>query len=107
MKFKMTNNGVDTYTSALKKRLSYIRSQLAEEMMNNLQKYTPVRTGNLVSSYEVVTKPGEIQITNDAGYCKYVNDGTRYQAGQHFIEKSFYEAKEKVNQITKKSQNIS
>lgn len=106
MKFKMTNNGVDSYTSALKNRLNYIRSQLAEEMMSNLQKYTPKRTGNLVSSYEVLTKPEEIQITNDAGYCKYVNDGTRYQAGQHFIEQSFYEAKTKFNSITDKSQKI-
>lgn len=107
MRFKMTNNGVDLYTLALKKRLSYIKQQLAEEMEANLQKYTPKRTGKLASSYEVQTKSNSIQISNDAGYCRYVNDGTRFQAGQHFIEQSFYEAKNKFDQITDKSQKIS
>lgn len=107
MRFKMTSNGVDTYTSALKNRLKYVKVKLANEIKENLEVFSPKRTGKLASSYEVSTSDDKIQISNDCGYCRYVNDGTRFQAGQHFIEQAYATTKEKLNLFIKNSQLIS
>lgn len=102
----MDNKGVDQYTSALENRLKYIKEQLANEIKNNLELYSPKRTGKLASSYKITTSDQKVDITNDCGYCKYVNDGTRYQSGQHFIELSIAEAKQNFNNIAEDSQKI-
>lgn len=107
MRFKMTSNGVDTYTSALKNRLKYVKVKLANEIKENLEVFSPKRTGKLASSYEVTTSDDKIQISNDCGYCRYVNDGTRFQSGQHFIELSITNAEDSLNKIINLSQNIS
>lgn len=107
MIFKLSKNGVDSYTFALKKRLNYIKDKFSKEMENNLEIYSPKRTGKLASSYVLTTNPGSIQITNVCGYCRYVNDGTRFQAGQHFIEQAYTTTKEKLNLFIKNSQLIS
>lgn len=88
MKFKMNSKGINSYTSSLKKRIQYANSLLANEIKNNLELYSPKRTGKLASSYKLNTYPQSIQITNDCGYCKFVNYGTVKQTGQHFIERS-------------------
>jgi len=103
----MTSNGVDTYTSALKNRLKYVKVKLANEIKENLEIFSPKRTGKLASSYEVTTSDQKIQISNDCGYCRYVNDGTRFQSGQHFIELSVSVAKDDINRIVENSQFIS
>lgn len=107
MKFKLSKNGVDSYTFALKKRLNYIKDKFSKEMENNLEIYSPKRTGKLASSYVLTTFPDSIQITNICGYCRYVNDGTRFQAGQHFIEQAYITTKETLNLFIKNSQLIS
>lgn len=107
MKFKMDSKGVDTYISALKNRLKHVKDQLANEIKQNLEIYSPKRTGKLASSYEITTSDDKIQISNDCGYCRYVNDGTIYQAGQHFIEQSVSLAEKDINKIVEKTQIIS
>jgi len=102
----MDNKGVDQYTTALENRLKYVKEQLAEEIKRNLELYSPKRTGKLASSYKLSTTDEKVDITNDCGYCKFVNDGTRYQSGQHFIELSIAEAKESFNKIADESQKI-
>lgn len=107
MKFKMDSKGVDTYISTLTNRLKSVKSQLAYKIKDNLQINSPRRTGKLASSYKISTQKDDIQITNDCGYCRYVNDGTVYQAGQHFIEISIINAKDSLNKIVDQSQKIS
>ena len=107
MNFKLDSSGVDSYTFALKNRLKYIKDQFADEMKKELESISPKRTGKLASSYDLTTLPNSIQITNDCGYCKYVNDGTRFQSGQHFIEQAFTDTKAHLEKIIEKSQNIS
>jgi len=107
MIFKLSKNGVDSYTFALKKRLSYIKEKFSKEMENNLEIFSPKRTGKLASSYILTTFPNSIQITNVCGYCRYVNDGTIFQVGQHFIEQAYTTTKEKLNLFVKNSQFIS
>lgn len=41
-----------------------------------------------------------------AGYCRYVNDGTIYQRGQHFVEQSVNDSIQKINQFANESQKI-
>lgn len=107
MKFKLNSSGVDSYTSALKNRLNYVKDQFADEMKEELETISPKSTGKLASSYNLTTLPESIQITNDCGYCKYVNDGTRFQSGQHFIEQAYIDTKVHLEQIIQKSQKIS
>lgn len=107
MRFKMTQNGVDSYTKALNNRLKFIRSQLAKKLKSQLEITSPKRTGKLASSYSIKINSNDIQIFNDCGYCRYVNDGTRYQAGQHFIQLSVAIAQDFFNQIVSQSQKIS
>jgi len=107
MRFKLNKNGVDSYTFSLKKRLNYIKDKFSKEMENNLEIFSPKRTGKLASSYVLTTYHNSIQITNVCGYCRYVNDGTRFQSGQHFIEQAYTTTKEKLNLFIKNSQLIS
>lgn len=107
MIFKLSKNGVDSYTFALKKRLNYIKDKFSKEMENNLEIFSPKRTGKLASSYVLTTFNQNIQITNVCGYCRFVNDGTRFQAGQHFIEQAYITTLEDLASIVKYSQFIS
>lgn len=106
MRFKMDNKGIDSYTEALKKRVKYINETLANEIKNELQLYSPKRTGKLASSYKLINLDNAVQIINDCGYCKYVNYGTSFQSGQHFIELSIDDAKQSFNKIVEDSQKI-
>ena len=106
MKFKMNGKGVDSYIFSLKNRVKYVKEKFSEELKENLEKYSPKRTGKLASSYILTTFNQNIQITNVCGYCKYVNDGTRFQSGQHFIEQAYVISKQKLDSIIKNSQKI-
>lgn len=106
MKFKMTKKGVDSYIFALKSRLNYIKKEFSKDLKQNLEILSPKRTGKLASSYVLTTFNQNIQITNVCGYCKYVNDGTRFQSGQHFIEQAYTISKQKLDSIIKNSQKI-
>lgn len=105
MRFKLNSEGIYKYTYALNKRLNTAKNIIALDIFNNLMVFSPVRTGKLRSSYVIQTNAQVISIKNDCGYCKYVNDGTVYQAGQHFIERSIIDAlatfERKENQIKK------
>lgn len=108
MRFKLTSFGVDSYTLALNKRLKYVKEQFANEMKDELESISPKRTGKLASSYKISpNKDDNVQITNDCGYCRFVNDGTRFQAGQHFIEQAYVDTKSAMDRIINQSQNIS
>ena len=72
-----------------------IKSLLLKDLKNNLETFSPKKTGYLASNY--VQK--ENGISNDTPYLKYVNDGTAYQAGQHFIEKSIIKTKSDFKKI--------
>lgn len=102
----MTNKGVDTYIFALKNRLNYIKRKFSDDLKQNLELLSPKRTGKLASSYILTSFNQNIQITNVCGYCKYVNDGTRFQSGQHFIEQAYTMSKQKLDSIIKNSQKI-
>lgn len=84
MRFKLTKNNIIKYNQVLKKRLNYIQKNILDEIFNQLQINSPVRTGYLKSRYIL----NEDQITNDTPYIWYVNNGTKYQSGQHFIQRS-------------------
>lgn len=95
MRFKLTKNNIIKYNQVLKKRLNYIQKNILDEIFNQLQINSPVRTGYLKSRYIL----NEDQITNDTPYIWYVNNGTRFQSGQHFIQKSIMIGLNELNKI--------
>ena len=107
MNFLLNKKGIDSYIFTLRKRLNYIKNQFSIELKKKLEENSPKRTGKLASSYILVPSNYSISIFNVCGYCKFVNDGTRFQSGQHFIEQSYFETMEKLNLIVKNSTLIS
>lgn len=92
MKFSLNNNGIAVYQYTLNNRLNKAKKVLADDIFNNLQLFSPVRTGKLKNSYIMNSTGNVITIGNNCGYCQYVNNGTVKQAGQHFIERSIINA---------------
>lgn len=92
MRFSLNKNGIAVYEYTLNNRLNQAKKIFADDIFSNLQLFSPVRTGKLRNSYIMNTDKNVISIGNDCGYCQYVNNGTVYQAGQHFIERSIISA---------------
>lgn len=66
MNFKLNKSGILAYTHALTKRADFVREELAKDIENNLQLYSPRRTGKLAASYkEVKVDQNTISIYND------------------------------------------
>lgn len=105
MRFSLNNKKqIDLYSFALIKRQKQIQKRFADELKENLEKMSPKRTGKLASSYYFSINPNSIMIFNDCGYCKYVNDGTRFQVGQHFIQTAYIFTKGRLEEICKQVQ---
>ena len=81
MRFKLNKNNVMKYTQLLKNRIDDISKHTLNDIFNQLKINSPIRTGYLNSRYIL----NENDITNDTPYIWYVNNGTKYQSGQHFI----------------------
>lgn len=92
MRFSLNKNGIAVYEYTLNNRLNQAKKILADDIFNNLELFSPVRTGKLKNSYLMSTEGNVISIGNNCGYCQYVNNGTVYQSGQHFIERSLIAA---------------
>lgn len=107
MKFNLkSKNDIKRYAKTLEARYLEVRNKFTEKLKENLEKNTPKKTGRLSRSYKIQKKNQDLTIVNDAGYCKYVNDGTSKMRGRHFIEKSIAQTKESFKDIAKKAKNI-
>ena len=90
MRFNVASKpALDKYENMLNERRKKIKELFLEKLKSNLEKNSPKRSGRLASSY----KKENNGISNRTPYIRHVNDGTRFQAGQHFIEKSINETK--------------
>ncbi len=105
MRFKLDKNGVASYELRLLKRMEEAKKILAADIFEDLKLFSPVRTGKLRSSYTIAANARSIEISNDCGYCQYVNNGTVYQAGQHFVERAIVDALAKFQRKGKEISN--
>lgn len=66
--------------------------------LGEVTKLSPVDTGNMRDSWRSMEIGNVCKLFNSAEYTRYVNDGTRYMKGRHFVEKAIRNInKEKLN----------
>lgn len=70
--------------------------------LNTLQKYTPVKTGYMLSRYRIEQNA----ILNDTSYFWFVNNGTRFFSGRHFVQLSCAQTKTKIPMIFKQAKKL-
>lgn len=61
--------------------------------------YSPYDTGKLQGSWSTMEIGNICRLVNTAEYCRYVNDGTRYMSGQHFVEEAISRIEEQSRDI--------
>lgn len=102
MRFKLNKRGVSDYFKTIQKRFDTVQEKVLELNLNNLKKNTPVKTGYMLSRYYIE----DFQILNDTEYFWYVNNGTRFRAGQHFVQLSIAETKSQIPMIFNQAKKI-
>lgn len=95
----MNKKHIKKYVQLLKKRTYYISENLLEEVFGQLKISTPIKTGYLNSRYIIDND----SILNDALYIWYVNNGTKYQQGQHFRQRSIAIGLMQLNKYIKRA----
>lgn len=99
MRFKLTKKGINIYQKYLVNKLNYTIKQFTQKVFELLKINSPVKSGYLVSRYTLID--GKM-IENDTEYLWYVNNGTLYIKGQHFIQLSIQQAKMQLQKILDK-----
>lgn len=79
--FASLQNQLETLTRA------NLRTQ-SEKLKEDLVAATPVDTGFARSEWKTLNKGNSVEISNDAPYIKYLNEGSSKQAPANFIEKT-------------------
>lgn len=104
MKIKLKNpREISEYKNYLLKKVKKFQLEFLQDVYNNLLKYTPVRTGRLVNGYKIDTV--NYSIKNDVEYLWFVDLGTVYQRGQHFVQISYQQTLNKIPQMIEKIKN--
>lgn len=60
----------------------------SENLKDDLVKATPIDTGFARGEWKLLNKGASVEISNDAPYIQYLNNGTSRQAPANFIEKT-------------------
>ena len=60
---------------------------------------SPYDTGKLQGSWYTMEIGNICLLKNTAEYCRYVNDGTRYMKGKHFVEEAISRIEEQSRDI--------
>jgi hypothetical protein len=90
------------------KKLEKLRQAFGEEFLNRVKQKTPVLTGQLEESWELVLEPDSIGLQNDATneegeyYALYVEYGTYKMAGTFMVSSTMLEAQD-ILQVAKKN----
>lgn len=80
----------------LEKNIIHLAGQVG---LREVTDYSPVDTGKLRSSWSVMEVGNVCRLKNTVEYCRYVNDGTRYMNGQHFVEEAISRIEEQSRDI--------
>lgn len=70
-------------------KLDKALQQFANEWVKNMKQKAPYRTGRLRDSIEAIDRPEPV--IDMVYYGQFVDQGTKYQKAQHFVDKSFKE----------------
>ena len=80
----------------LEKNVIHLAGQVG---LKEVRYYSPVDTGNLRGSWSSMEVGNVCRLRNSAKYTVYVNEGTRYMKGQHFVEEAIGRIKEQSRSI--------
>lgn len=84
---------VDVNTDLLKgerwsEAISEAQKNVETEAVEELESYTPIDTGRLISNWKVRGNDLAINISNETPYAKFINSGTRYIKPRNMVKKS-------------------
>lgn len=100
---------IDNWTAQQRRALEVAPRLVAEEIKNRIQELTPVETGRLRASWQVVVEDDEhISIETNVEYARRINYGfvgtdsagrSYDQAGRHMVEQAMQEAPEIADRV--------
>lgn len=90
------NFDFDKKLPQLEKNVIHIAGQVG---LRELSEYSPVDTGNLRDSWWIIEAGNVARIRNSAPYTVYVDRGTRYFKGYHFVELAVERVEEQSRDI--------